>query len=206
MRWINKSAEPPSSLREYVAAQTPVGHGLDYGTFASTAAPGGGSRGGQLRRELTVEQCGLCAYTGAGIDSRVGRLEDAQPAGFPNTSQYVPPSGGLLPRGSRTGPRSHGCDPRDRLGFDEEDQDSQCLHWTLAVNGLPVATIELKNPGTSQNWRHAVRQYKEDRAPRAPLFQRKIPGKANRFLLDFVSEEEDIYKAFKPYCDATSLQ
>jgi len=40
----------------------------------------------------------------------------------------------------------------------------------LAVNGLPVATIELKNPGTGQTWRHAVNQYREDRDPRAPLF------------------------------------
>lgn len=78
MRWINKSAEPPPALRYYVAAQIPVGHGLDYGTFASTGAPGGGSRGGQLCRELTAEQCGLCAYTGAGIDSRLGALNDPQ--------------------------------------------------------------------------------------------------------------------------------
>ena len=36
----------------------------------------------------------------------------------------------------------------------------------FAVNGLPVATCELKNPGTGQNWRHAVRQYQKDRAVR----------------------------------------
>src|ERR1019366_1745159 len=35
---------------------------------------------------------------------------------------------------------------------------------------------------------------------------RKIPGKENPFVLDFVNEAEDIYKAFKPYYDATSLQ
>jgi type I restriction enzyme R subunit len=47
--------------------------------------------------------------------------------------------------------------------------DNRTLDMVLAVNGLPVATVELKNPGTGQNWRHAVRQYKEDRDPRAPL-------------------------------------
>src|ERR1043166_5129425 len=47
--------------------------------------------------------------------------------------------------------------------------DNRTMDVVLAVNGLPVATIELKNPGTGQNWRHAVRQYKEDRDPRAPL-------------------------------------
>jgi type I restriction enzyme R subunit len=35
---------------------------------------------------------------------------------------------------------------------------------------------------------------------------RKIPGKENPFVLDFVNEAVDIYKAFKPYYDATSLQ
>ena len=35
---------------------------------------------------------------------------------------------------------------------------------------------------------------------------RKIPGKDSPFVLDFVNEAEDIYKAFKPYYDATSLQ
>jgi type I restriction enzyme R subunit len=35
---------------------------------------------------------------------------------------------------------------------------------------------------------------------------RKIPGKENPFVLDFVNEAEDIHKAFKPYYDATSLQ
>ena len=35
---------------------------------------------------------------------------------------------------------------------------------------------------------------------------RKIPGKENPFVLDFVNEADDIYRAFKPYYDATSLQ
>jgi type I restriction enzyme R subunit len=35
---------------------------------------------------------------------------------------------------------------------------------------------------------------------------RKIPGKENPFVLDFVNDATDIYRAFKPYYDATSLQ
>ena len=35
---------------------------------------------------------------------------------------------------------------------------------------------------------------------------RKIPGKENPFVLDFVNERENIYKAFKPYYETTSLQ
>ncbi|MEW6160195.1 MAG: type I restriction endonuclease [Verrucomicrobiota bacterium] len=58
----------------------------------------------------------------------------------------------------------------------------------LAVNGLPVATIELKNPGTHQNWRHAVRQYKEDRDPRAPLFEFK-----KRALVHFAADPDEVH-------------
>src|SRR5688500_2530255 len=47
--------------------------------------------------------------------------------------------------------------------------DNCTLDIVLSVNGLPVATIELKNPGSGQNWRHAVRQYLERRDPRAPM-------------------------------------
>ena len=42
------------------------------------------------------------------------------------------------------------------------------------VNGLPFATIELKNTFTGQDYRHAIEQYKRDRDPRELLFQ---PGR-----------------------------
>lgn len=35
---------------------------------------------------------------------------------------------------------------------------------------------------------------------------RMVPGKETPFVLDFVNEAEDIYRAFKPYYDATSLE
>jgi len=62
------------------------------------------------------------------------------------------------------------------------------LDIVLAVNGLPVATIELKNPGTGQNWRHAVRQYKEDRDPRVPLFDFK-----KRALVHFAADPDEVH-------------
>ena len=49
--------------------------------------------------------------------------------------------------------------------------DGSTVDLLFALNGLPLATCELKNPATGQNWRHAVRQYREDRNPRAPLFR-----------------------------------
>ncbi|MFA7234814.1 MAG: DEAD/DEAH box helicase family protein, partial [Terrimicrobiaceae bacterium] len=60
----------------------------------------------------------------------------------------------------------------------------------LAVNGLPVATIELKNPWTGQSWRNAVRQYKEDRDPRAPMFDFK-----KRALVHFAADQDEIHMA-----------
>lgn len=39
------------------------------------------------------------------------------------------------------------------------------LDLVLAVNGIPVATAELKNPFTNQSYQHAIRQYRYDREP-----------------------------------------
>lgn len=58
----------------------------------------------------------------------------------------------------------------------------------FAVNGLPVATCELKNPGTGQSWRHAVRQYQSDRDPRAPLFAFK-----SRALVHFAADPDEVH-------------
>jgi len=66
--------------------------------------------------------------------------------------------------------------------------DTRTLDMVLAVNGLPVATVELKNPGTGQNWRHAVRQYRQDRDPRAPLFEFK-----RRALVHFAADSEEVH-------------
>jgi type I restriction enzyme R subunit len=60
----------------------------------------------------------------------------------------------------------------------------------LAVNGLPVATCELKNPGTGQNWRYAVHQYQKDRDPRAPLF-----GFKTRALVHFAADPDEVHMA-----------
>lgn len=49
--------------------------------------------------------------------------------------------------------------------------DSATVDIVLSLNGIPIATMELKNLATCQTWRHAVAQYKNDRYPHAPLFQ-----------------------------------
>ena len=44
------------------------------------------------------------------------------------------------------------------------------LDVTLSLNGIPVVTLELKNPLTGQQVEDAVRQYQQDRDPREPIF------------------------------------
>ena len=58
----------------------------------------------------------------------------------------------------------------------------------FALNGLPVATCELKNPGTGQSWRHAVSQYQTDRDPRASLFRFK-----GRALVQFAADPDEVH-------------
>lgn len=58
---------------------------------------------------------------------------------------------------------------------------------TLAVNGLPVATAELKNPLTSQRSSDAVHQYMHDRDERDLLFAFK-----KRALVHFAVDPDDV--------------
>ena len=46
-----------------------------------------------------------------------------------------------------------------------EVDSGKTLDLALSVNGIPVATAELKNPLTRQSVEHAIRQYREDRDP-----------------------------------------
>jgi len=68
--------------------------------------------------------------------------------------------------------------------------DSSAVDMVLSLNGIPLATLELKNPATGQTWKHAVSQYKSDRDPRAPLFQ-FIRGAVVHFAVD----PDEIYMA-----------
>jgi type I restriction enzyme R subunit len=59
---------------------------------------------------------------------------------------------------------------------------------TLAVNGLPVATAELKNPLTGQRAVDAVRQYTDDRDDRDLLFAFK-----KRALVHFAVDPDEVW-------------
>jgi type I restriction enzyme, R subunit len=51
------------------------------------------------------------------------------------------------------------------------DETRNALDLALFINGLPVATFELKNSLTKQTVADAVEQYKRDRDPKEPLFR-----------------------------------
>src|SRR4030042_1866795 len=76
--------------------------------------------------------------------------------------------------------------------------DNSTVDVVLSMNGLPVATIEIKNPVTGQTWKHAVHQYKNDRDPRAPLFQFKKGA-----LVHFAIDPDEIYMATRLSGDKT---
>ena len=76
--------------------------------------------------------------------------------------------------------------------------DGCTVDMLFAVNGVPVATCELKNPGTGQSWRHAVKQYKEDRDPRAPLFQFK-----SRALVHFAADPDEVHMTTRLHKEKT---
>ncbi len=84
-----------------------------------------------------------------------------------------------------------------QLPFDPDS--NKTVDLCLFVNGIPVATAELKNPLTGQTIEHAIGQYRTDRDPRNVTLGRralvhfavdpdsvtmttKLAGKATRFL------------------------
>ncbi|MGP8195442.1 MAG: type I restriction endonuclease subunit R [Syntrophobacteraceae bacterium] len=61
------------------------------------------------------------------------------------------------------------------------------LDVTISLNGIPVATLELKNPFTGQTVEDALRQYQRDRDPREPIFEFK-----RRTLVHFAVDTESV--------------
>ncbi len=62
----------------------------------------------------------------------------------------------------------------------------------ISLNGLPVATIELKNPLTEQTYHNAIHQYSNERNPKDPLFIFKQRG-----LVHFAVDTEEVWMTTK---------
>ena len=72
------------------------------------------------------------------------------------------------------------------------------LDLVFALNGVPVATCELKNKMTNQDSRHAVRQYQQDRDPNAPIFRFK-----RRALVHFAADPDEVHMTTRLAGDGT---
>ena len=64
------------------------------------------------------------------------------------------------------------------------------LDVTLSLNGLPVATAELKNPLSGQSVKNAIQQYRLDRAPNDKIFAFK-----KRALVHFAVDPDEVHMA-----------
>ena len=73
-----------------------------------------------------------------------------------------------------------------QLRYNRDSTAVDFLDLALFVNGLPVATFEIKNRLTRQTVEDAVEQYRRDRDPRELLFQ------FGRCLVHFALDEEEV--------------
>jgi len=66
------------------------------------------------------------------------------------------------------------------------------MDMVIFINGLPIITMELKNPWTGQNARfHGIKQYKEDRDPKEPLLN------FARCIVHFAIDTDEAYMTTK---------
>ena len=66
------------------------------------------------------------------------------------------------------------------------DEKQRALDLALFINGLPIATFELKNNLTKQTVSDAVQQYRNTRSPREDLFQ------VGRCAVHFAVDEQEV--------------
>ena len=67
-------------------------------------------------------------------------------------------------------------------------KNNKSIDLLLSLNGLPVATIELKNHFTGQRVSEAMEQYRTSRDPKELLFQFK-----KRALVHFTVDPDEVY-------------
>ena len=75
----------------------------------------------------------------------------------------------------------------------------ESIDMALFLNGLPIATAELKNPLTGQNYQHAVEQYRK-RDHKLPLFQFK-----KRTLVHFAVDPDVVFMTTRLQGEETSF-
>lgn len=69
-------------------------------------------------------------------------------------------------------------------------ENNNSMDTVIFLNGLPIITIELKNPISGQTYHNGITQYKNDRNPKEKLFTVK-----QRALVHFAVDTDEIYMA-----------
>lgn len=78
-----------------------------------------------------------------------------------------------------------------QVRYNQENQREE-IDMVTFLNGLPLATLELKNHWTRQNAKvHGIKQYKSDRDPRQPLLN------FGRCLVHFAVDTDEVYMTTK---------
>lgn len=94
---------------------------------------------------------------------------------------------------------AHGLNPEletryqaNRLGLTRQlhfsPKNEKSLDVVLSVNGIPIVTLELKNPLSGQTAANAIHQYRHDREPNEPIFQF-----TKRTLVHFAVDTEEAH-------------
>ncbi|MFA7232750.1 MAG: type I restriction endonuclease [Terrimicrobiaceae bacterium] len=82
----------------------------------------------------------------------------------------------------------------NRLGITRQlhfsSRSEKSLDVMVSLNGIPVGTVELKNPLTGQTVDNAIWQYRHDRDPRETIFDFK-----KRTLVHFAADTESVFMA-----------
>jgi type I restriction enzyme, R subunit len=105
--------------------------------------------------------------------------------GKPVRAAYFAPAHGLNPQSQRLYAANRLTVTRQLRYSTRHDKS---LDLTLSLNGIPVATAELKNPLTGQTAEHAKHQYQTDRDPRERLFEFK-----RRALVHFAVDPDVVW-------------
>ncbi len=96
---------------------------------------------------------------------------------------------------------AHGLNPElearyqaNRLGLTRQlhfsPKNEKSLDVVLSLNGIPLVTLELKNPLSGQTAANAIHQYRHDRDPREPIFVF-----SKRTLVHFAVDTEEAHMA-----------
>ena len=99
---------------------------------------------------------------------------------------YFAPAHGMNPENERLYQANRLTVTRQLHYSDREPAKS--LDLVLSLNGIPVATAELKNPLTGQTATHAIAQYRNDRDPRDKIFAFK-----QRALVHFAVDPDEAW-------------